>query len=298
MQSLERELLLTLFYTAQFQYPLTTAELILRKVQLGSQKFSSQAIKQVVATLITNQKVAERDGYLFISGTADALELRAARKAATEKKLLELQPLVQFLNQLPGVSGVALTGSAALDNAGEDDDIDLMIITENNRLWLIRPLVILFAYVYGKRRSWQKEEKNSWCFNLWLERKSMAQPRKTHSLYIAYEVCQTKWLLDVDDCRRSFFKQNVWVQKYLPTYYQVKAQKKAWHRKTALVTYLPVISEVLTLSNYILYILQRLYMRSHMTRERVGLHFAFFHPRDTQRMISQGLHAIVEKLKQ
>lgn len=308
INTLDRQLLLTICYSAQFGYPLTVGELVLRCFSVrrpqaatldSAKNIDSDKILKSVKKLISAGILNFIGGYLFLSGREGTVATRSRHKKSSTQKFTELEPLIKFLRKLPGIAGVAVTGSAAVFNADIDDDVDLLIITENHRLWLLRPLVVLFAFLHGKRRTWSKEEKNSWCFNLWLERRSLAQSVETRSLYIAYEVCQAKWLLDVKDCKQSFLRQNSWVSRYLPTYYSwCKNQGVVYEvaKGTTALSYWPGISELASVGNYMLYFLQRLYMSSHMTRERVSSSFAFFHPRDTGSIIARNYRDIVYEL--
>lgn len=302
IQQLDRELLLTLCYTTQFGYPLTVGEVLLRRISQSPGRISKnwfdlpQEVIESIERLIDAGVVRYLGGYLFLCGKEGSIAGRMRKKATSTAKFKELEPLINFLRKLPGIAGVAVTGSAAVFNANADDDVDLLIVTENHRLWLVRPLVVFFAFIHGKRRTWYREEKNSWCFNLWLERRSLVQDKKSHSLYVAYEVCQAKWLLDVAGCKLSFLLQNAWVSRYLPAYYSwCKNQHVVYEvaNHSAALSYWPIISELAGAINYILYGVQRLYMHAHMTRERVGASFAFFHPRDTGSIITRQYHDIV-----
>lgn len=294
MKSLEQRLLLTLAYTAQFSYPLTTQEWLQRSI--GTNRYSKQDFSNAITTLVTDGHVCYKNGFWYIPGKESDTAVRERRMTATQQKFVELTVLTNFLRKIPWVIGVAITGSAAMNNAEADDDIDILIVTKNNRLWLVRPLVILFAFLQGKRRTWSSEEKNSWCFNLWLERSALTQPEATRSIYVAYEVCQTKWVIDREGTQAAFYSLNSWVNRYLPYYFRSISQEKKAREVVQSPVYVPLISEILTASNYCWYIAQRLYMHRHMTRECVTYSYAFFHPRDTRTVISQGLRDIVDKL--
>ncbi len=328
LNQLYRELLLTVSYSAQFGYPLTVGELVLRKITRASSL--SQSLPKELQTQIqaadlptvnltsSTQVLFQRSlwlrmlvqfinlghveylgGYIFLRGRQHTVATRTRRKKTTAAKFAELEPLISILRKLPGIAGVAVTGSAAVFNADTDDDVDIMIITEAHRLWLLRPLIVFIAFIYGKRRTWYREEKNSWCFNLWLERSSLAQPAAAHSLYVAYEVCQAKWLIDVSGCKQSFLRQNSWVQRYIPAYYSwCKNQPVVYPvaQDAQSLPYWPILAELLSLCNYAAYVVQRGYMARHMTRERVSLHTAFFHPRDTGMLVAARHHAVVSEL--
>ncbi|MBP7768361.1 nucleotidyltransferase domain-containing protein [Candidatus Woesebacteria bacterium] len=296
MQLLEQEILLTFCYCAQFSFPLTKNEVFLRRISLNGKVHSRHSVFSAIETLVTAGYLYQSGQFLQLSTEQESFSSRAKKASSSVEKYKELRPLLLLARYIPAIAGIAITGSAAMKNASEDDDIDIMIVTEKNRLWLVRPLVIFFAFLYGKRRTWQKEEKNSWCFNLWLERDSLGQEPSTYSLYVAYEVCQTDWLLSRGACMQQFFTTNSWVRHYLPEYYRAVLEKKPYVT-AALAWYVPFLSEFLSFLNYMFYSLQLLYMSSHMTRERVSLSFAFFHPRDTRTMISNNIRDIVYKLR-
>ena len=301
LQTLDYQILLTLSYSAQFQYPLTVAEVVRRWIAAFPTTSLQEStdfteLKQVAESIIRLYQtglVSYSDGFVFLNGTTQDLFTRRHRTAATTSKFTELEPLITFLRKLPGIAGVAVTGSAALYNAAPDDDVDIMIVTENNRLWLLRPLIVFFAFLSGKRRTWYREEKNSWCFNLWLERGSLAQAKQSRSLYVAYEVCQAQWLLDVDNVKQSFLRQNNWVGRYLPFYYRWCKDQSVKYSVQHTPIYLPLVAEVASALNLVLFVLQRMYMRTHMTRERVSLQAAFFHPRDTKTIVTTGYQKLL-----
>jgi hypothetical protein len=204
---------------------------------------------------------------------------REKRFPTSSQKRAELLPLLAVCRWLPWVSGVAITGSLAMNNADEHADADVMIITENNRLWLVRPLMVLFSFLYGKRRSWNKEEENSWCLNLWLERKSLSVPLAQRSVYTAHEVIQADWQLSKAGTAREFYLANRWVANYLYHYHFTSVKEQP-----TFIT-IPVLTQLLDVANYAAFQLQKWYMKTHMTQERVHLSSAFFHPRDTRSLI-------------
>lgn len=306
LKPIDIELLITLAYSAQFDYPLTVRELVLRKIDVWKVRKDIsipvyyQELQQSLIRLHAQDLIDYSNGFVVLTGNRADISTRKERQRTTNQKFQELAPLVSFLQRLPGIAGVAVTGSAAVYNADPDADVDILVVAEDNYLWILRPLIVLFAYLHGKRRTWHREEKNSWCFNLWLERTTLAQPVSAHSLYVAYEICQAKWLFDVADCKQSFLHQNAWVEQYLPAYYSWCKDQVVLSslRNSRWYLYLPIVHQFMMLINYCSYWLQRAYMHRHKTRERVGLHFAFFHPRNTEQLITRGYRDILTKVLQ
>jgi hypothetical protein len=132
--------------------------------------------------LLNTKKVAVSKEFLFLPGQEHSVTTREKRFPTSSQKRAELLPLLAVCRWLPWVSGVAITGSLAMNNADEHADADVMIITENNRLWLVRPLMVLFSFLYGKGDRGTRKE-NSWCLNLWLEQVFICATCSTLCLY-------------------------------------------------------------------------------------------------------------------
>jgi len=225
-----------------------------------------------------------KNSHWFLSATKFQ-NYRLHRQQISDQKIKQLWPVVLVARMLPWIAGLAITGSVAVGNATKDDDVDVMVITENNRLWLVRPIIILFSFLLGRRRSWNREEPNSWCFNLWLERGSMQMPLTSRSIYTAYEVCQARWLISKDNVKHEFFITNRWVWNYLPNYFSWEIKTSVKHEAKSNLGGIMIAQEMLNILNVIAFQVQHLYMHRHITRERVGYSHAFFHPRDTGRII-------------
>ena len=296
MASVRTRLVLTLFYSWCFHFPLRVEEW-LRRLYRSSGKdagHTTHQLLQEVTKLVEQKKLVLIDGYFAPHSTHENLAvLRADRKQFSQRKRDELAPLINFCRRLPWVVGLAITGSVAVENAQENDDTDVMIVCAHNRLWIVRPLLIFFSQLYGKRRTWRGEEGNSWCFNLWLEQYSQRVPPSQQSLYTAYEVCQASWVLSKQNTRQLFLDANTWAGKRVPVLFLTASKSHIPHEDLATSISVPVWCSIIDIANYILFSMQHMYMRRHMTRERVSLHFAAFHPRDTAKKIITSLREIV-----
>jgi hypothetical protein len=101
---------------------------------------------------------------------------------------------------------VAVTGSLAMNNADQGTDIDYMLVTSRERLWICHALtlpVVAFARLEGLKL----------CLNYVVARNALELP--DHSLYAAHELTQMVPLsgLDVYDEMRRL---NPWADAYLP----------------------------------------------------------------------------------
>ncbi|MBP7875646.1 hypothetical protein KA012_01455, partial [Candidatus Woesebacteria bacterium] len=206
MASVRTQLLLTLYYSWSFGFPLRVGEWYLRTYAHTSPERKLPAASEIAGEMLvlqTSAFVQITNGFVAPLPESDGLNLqnsRQSRLTISNDKYAEIAPLIKFCRMLPWVRGVAVTGSVAVENAESNDDVDLLIVCADNRLWLVRPLLIFFSQLYGKRRTWRGEEGNSWCFNLWLETSSLSVPVAQRSLYPANEVCQARWIGSNDGC--------------------------------------------------------------------------------------------------
>lgn len=123
------------------------------------------------------------------------------------------QRAVKLLSFIPWIKMAATTGALAMNNCQKDDDIDLMIITAANRLWLTRLLsaILLFPFLRRGRRI-----NNRLCLNLWLD--EAALNLKQRNLYVAHEICQLKPLYNRDQTYQKFLAANLWYKQFLPNW--------------------------------------------------------------------------------
>lgn len=292
---------LVLAYSAVFGFPLSTEEVRRRYWLLGEEIFPTH--KDIETSLTTLAKIGwikKRGEWWHLSSQLEAPRNRAEWLRYSEQKLIEAQPILSFLSKLPWVLAVAITGSVAVNSAKKDDDVDFMIITEPNRLWITRLLTLIFAMKHGKRRSFAKEEPNSWCFNLWLTTETLHVPVTRRSLYSAYEVCQTTWMFSRQAVKQKFLKVNTWVNDVLPSYYQWRRESDGGIVKVidqnmlVKMVFTIAVDPLLLVLEKVTEIIQRCYMKQHLTNELVTSDRAFFHPIQRHAPI---LHAIFKNIR-
>jgi hypothetical protein len=175
------------------------------------------------------------------------------------------------LAKIPFIEAIFVTGSLAMSNCKKSDDIDLMIITSANTLWIVR-LIVNLMFVKQRRFPNVKTAPDKICTNLWLDTKNLKL--KIKNLYVAHEILQAKCIFDRGGVQYQFLKQNSWVKDYLPNVYKKSIE-------ILKIENLKLIKNLkFKILNYILYCLQYLYMKPKMTTEKIGLGYAFFHPKN------------------
>ncbi len=170
---------------------------------------------------------------------------------------------------------LGITGSVAAEYPKKNDDIDLIIITKADKLWLSRLKLRLFITInkIPHRRFGKKEKKDDFCFNLWLDEKSLRLRKEKQKLKNAVDLILVKPLINRNNTYEKFILVNSWAKKYVATGYGNKI-KDLRFKKYDLRTKKNLIDKMI---NWVVFWPQFLYMKRRMKNEKVGLHEAFFH---------------------
>jgi hypothetical protein len=179
--------------------------------------------------------------------------------------------------KFPDILMVGITGSVAAGYPKDKEDIDLMVITKNGSLWLNRLKIKMWLWVNNipQRGYGDKEEKNDFCFNLWLEEESLKLPENRKNLKNAMDLVLMKVMFDKNKTYERFVRENEWVKKYVATEYnKIVSNFKPLNVVRKQKIYLPK-----KVFNQVAYRLQYIYMKNKLTEETVDLKRAFFHPK-------------------
>lgn len=280
----ERIILAVLAYSAKFDYPLTEKEITNRafkpKVLIGldglkvsKKKLYRRDFSLALKSLVKKKKVIKKQD--FYSLVATRTKSRKTNKKIEEFKKQVVDELTQIVDRVPCVLGVVITGSYAAGVVQQKDDLDFLIITKKNRLWLTRFLFLVLASIKGRRPHLpQGDLSHSWDFNFWLDETSLALPNSKKGIYEAYEIFQTKWIVDRQQIKKRFFKANSWVYDYFlfADFPQLKGVVNL--PKSKFDWLLPV--------EFCFYKLQTIYRQLRHGKEKASLHAAFFHSTSTK----------------
>ncbi len=221
----ERAIVATLLYYDLFAFPLRADEVV---------RFAHAPAALTVQELPRSGEWWEsREGYWFLRGREQFIARRTELQHASASKLERAKKYAQLLQIIPGVRSIGVTGSLAMESAVPEDDIDFLIITAKNRLWLTRALVLSALMAWGVKRpdDGRTEYPNLICANIFLSENDLYIPDE--NLFIAHEICQMLPLLG-ESTYRNFLDANGWVKKFLPQWKSasVEFQDRAVWRNT------------------------------------------------------------------
>lgn len=174
-RTVERAILHTVAYADVFDYPLTAAQI--HRYLVGV----SAPLTTVDATL-RDGAFARRDNYFTLPGREEIVETRRHRAAVSAGMWPSALRHGRAIAQIPFVRMVAITGALTMDNAEPETDVDYLIVTEPDRLWLCRAMIIALVVKPAARDDVEV------CPNYLLSERALAITEQ--NLFTAHEMTQ------------------------------------------------------------------------------------------------------------
>lgn len=268
----QQAVLKTLRYFSQFDYPLDFQQLWWRLPI----KISSTQLKQILVQLQKKKKIICQNNWYCLVKQKQLIKIRQHRQIISKAKKQQAQDFLKFAQNFSLIKAVAITGSLAADNATEQDDLDFLVLTQKNCLWLVRAVVLLYSCLKKRRPQPGININNAWDFNLWLAEDQLTMTTDRQSVYEAYEILQIDWLLDKAQIKTQLWQKNFWLKKFLPNYAAPKFSSPVLKQNNLIL---------LTLLNYLFYLGQKYYRQLRYGSQTVNLNQAFFHSTNNKNLI-------------
>jgi len=297
MKQLQKAIISTLVYGDIFDYPLNSEELY--KFLISNKPLNFSEFKKALTLIYANKKrINSNNGYYFLSGRDETVKLRKKREGWSKKKIKIAENAAWWLKLIPWVKMVGVTGSLALLNSDNDDDIDILIVSARNRLWLTRLLTTTFVELTGMRRhpleykECKEKIRNKICLNMFLDEDHLVVPKKEQDLFTAHEACQMRMLWDKDDTYQKFLYKNSWVKEFLPNgidtkilrYYDTKRKR---NKRFSVLNIIENLAR-----NFQLW-----YMKKRRTTETITEGIIRFHPQDARAWILKEYNLKLKNLR-
>ncbi len=260
----------SILYHDIFDYPLNAREIIRWRVG-----------KRGLYLFKKTKEVLNKDGLYCLKGKGGLLYKRALRERISNRKTEIAKKNASLLAKFPTIKGVFITGALAMNNAKEESDIDLMVLTKKNRLWLTRLLLyfVLRIVNYEVRKPNDKNQRDKLCLNIWLDESALSWSKKDRNIYSAHEIAQVNPIVDKENIYQRFLQKNRWILDYWPN--SVRIEDTKYKIKGNVNTN--------NLLERIPFWIQYKYMAKRITKEKIGLHKAIFHPTNWGKVVLKRL---------
>jgi len=160
-------LLRTLLYFDVFSYPLSEAELYANAaVDLPEDDF-----RDALNCLERRGLLRKQSGFLILPHTDDSvIERRQKGNEGATRMMPEAQAYSMKIAAFPFVEGICLSGGLSKNYYDKDGDIDYLIMTRSDRLWVCRTLLIIRYKLLPASR------KRFWCINYFIGASALRVP--------------------------------------------------------------------------------------------------------------------------
>ena len=207
LSDLEREILQTIAYFDVFSYPLTKEQLHLF---LSRYRTTLLQLEDTLQQLLQKNLICSSRDYFYSSTRSDDIVSARLENEQRASKMLRQARLVSFfLKQIPFVRAVFITGSLSKHVAPHKSDIDFMIVTELNRLWICKMILT------GFRRIFLFNSHKYFCVNLMVTEKAIYFP--DHNYFTAVEIATTQVIWNTAAFKK-YQNENAWILQYLPNW--------------------------------------------------------------------------------
>lgn len=193
-----------LLYYAVFSYPLRANELF-----ENSAVTCSRAQFESLLEGLIRKGLMRRFGDFFLSaGAEDSQVTRRVHGNAGARDIMDTaRRFSRKIASFPFVRGVFLSGALSKNYFDEKGDIDYFIVTEPNRLWVCRTLLIL------RYKIMQASRRKFWCVNYFISADSLEIPEKN-----SFTATELAHLLPTYNYQfyLSLMESNAWYRNYFP----------------------------------------------------------------------------------
>lgn len=289
---IEQSILKTVLYADVFDYPLSPDQLW--QFLISDNKFTKKDFEKTLSDI--KKPIILSNGFYCLLGRESIIEKKIQRKKESEKKFLIAKKAARVISVIPSVLFIGISGGLSMENAEENDDIDIFIITKGNTIWLTRMLTILILKSLGKHRGrLDKKVKDKICLNMFLDEENLSLDRAKRNLYSAHEITQVRPIFSRNNTYEEFLSQNLWVRGFLPNSLpenlQIGKSSNRKKKKQNMNYFLRVIE-------FIVGKLQARRIKGHLTYETISDGVLAFHPFDYNKVIMSGYNKRLEKYGQ
>lgn len=152
---------------------------------------------------------AEKNGYYYIKPNNQFVESRINKEAYSKKIWKKAWLATHVIKRFPFVRCIMITGTLSKNSSDSDSDLDFMIITAPDRLWIARTLLMLFKKIF------LLNSKKHFCINYCITEDNLTI--KQRNIFTATEIATIKSTYK-PELAEKFVISNSWVKDCFPNY--------------------------------------------------------------------------------
>lgn len=204
LNELKSNILKTLIYFDVFSYPITIEELL---DFMHFQRAELPVLESALQELCNEKIVYKLTTFYSLKRDEARVEKRLKGNSHAQKFIEIAYKKAKFIGAFPYVRGVCISGSLSKGYMDESGDIDYFIITQPERLWIARTILVLYKKIF------LLNSRKHFCVNYFIDTNNLQIPDK--NIFTATEVLTLipAYNTELFD---KFIKHNDWAYRYLP----------------------------------------------------------------------------------
>jgi predicted nucleotidyltransferase len=204
----KENILRTLLYYDIFSHPLKPEEIF---IFLPRNSMPKSKIFELIRDFSAESgcKFAEHSGYVYVKPNSHYIDLRRKKEKCSRRMWRIARVMTHIIKRFPFVRAVFITGSLSKNSSEEVSDIDFMVVTKQNRLWISRTLLMLFKKIF------LFNSYKYFCLNFFITEDNLEIPFK--NVFTATEIAHIKATFGTGLMNR-FVMANTWIKEYFPNY--------------------------------------------------------------------------------
>jgi hypothetical protein len=208
IESLKANILRTLLYYDIFSHPLNGDEVFaflpknsLAKAEVYDKLKNYSGEKE--------NTFAEKEGYYYVKPNEHHVLIRKAKNEHARKMWKAARIVTHLIKRFPFVRAVIVTGSLSKNTTDKHSDLDFMVITAPDRLWIARNLMMIFKKIF------LFNSYKFFCVNFLLTENHLEIEDK--NIFTATEIATIKPTFNTG-LMETFIKKNLWIKTHFPNY--------------------------------------------------------------------------------
>ncbi|MFK7750148.1 MAG: nucleotidyltransferase domain-containing protein [Kordia sp.] len=198
----------TILYFSLFKYPLTRTEIF-----QFSDNPDQKEIDSEIDMLLKKGIIFNFDGFYIDVNNPDRVERRLKGNEMARNIMPKAVKVSKKIAKFPYIKGVCLSGALSKGFYDDDGDFDFFIITQPNRLWIARTLLVLYKKIF------LLNSKKYFCVNYFISTDQLEISEQ--NLFTATEI-STLIPLYGTETFKDFITKNPWAAPYFPNKPAVK----------------------------------------------------------------------------
>jgi len=161
------------------------------------------------AGVMKNAPFAEKGGYYYIKPSKENVNKRIEKEKYSLKMWKRAAQVTHLIKRFPFVRAVFVTGSLSKNSSDHTSDLDFMLITAKNRLWISRSMLMLFKKIFFLNSY------KFFCINYYITEDNLVITER--NIFTATEIATIKATYNTE-MLNEFIRHNSWVNEFFPNY--------------------------------------------------------------------------------